>query len=307
MEIMHKYWLNNSRTWRRRRSRPIGRQRVLATRPRASESWTEVVSSEGAETRCGGARIGRASVLGLFCLSLTGCASRQGGKQEDDIELTRKETSMEAEGCQVNAKGAQKLDANGDGRPEVVRVMVKGREVCRIADLNLDGKVDRTSYFSESSELRRVESDFDRDGRIDEIALFSNGIPTEKRSAVTMDGRIDTWDYFTGGKLTRTERDQNGDGVVDQWWEYPRQGCPLVHMDRDGDGRPDPGASIDYCKATGETVGPVTPPSPVLPPTVEPVKSEPVDTSGAPPDASAGAAPSQPEPSPTKGGSEDRP
>jgi hypothetical protein len=245
----------------------------------------------------------------VFYLSLSGCASVQAGKEEheDDIELTRKETSMEAEGCQVNARGAQKLDANGDGRPEVVRVLLKGREVCRAVDLNLDGRVDRTSYFSETGGLRRVESDFDRDGRLDEIALFSNGIPTEKRSATTMDGRIDTWDYFSGGKLTRTERDQDGDGVVDQWWEYPRQWCPLVHMDQDGDGRPDPGATIDYCKVTGETVGPVTPPAPALPPAVESPSQIGDEESGSPSKESTGASPSKPESSPVKTGSQAAP
>lgn len=226
-----------------------------------------------------GSKVVSSAVTLALCLCLGGCAALQGGKekQKDVVELTRKDTSIEVEGCRVNAKSAQKLDANGDGRPEIVRVMIKGREVCRVVDLNLDGKIDRTSYFSESGRIRRVESDFDRDGVIDEIALFSEGIPTEKRSATTMDGRIDTWDYFTKGKLTRSERDQNGDGVVDQWWEYPRPECPLVHIDQDGDGRPDPGASVDYCKATGETVGPVVsrrspPPTPSAEP---PTRSDP--------------------------------
>ena len=49
----------------------------------------------------------------------------------------------------------------------------------------------------------------------------------------------------------RTERDSNGDGVIDQWWEYPKPGCPLIHADMNNDGRPDPGATIDYCKETG--------------------------------------------------------
>ncbi|HEY3235339.1 MAG TPA: hypothetical protein VGJ84_11545, partial [Polyangiaceae bacterium] len=53
------------------------------------------------------------------------------------------------------------------------------------------------------------------------------------------------------GKLARTERDANSDGVVDQWWEYPTPDCPVIHTDTTGDGRPDPGASVDYCKETG--------------------------------------------------------
>src|SRR5690606_21742218 len=48
-----------------------------------------------------------------------------------------------------------------------------------------------------------------------------------------------------------TERDSDGDTVVDQWWEYPKPECPMIHSDVDGDGRPDPGATVDFCKETG--------------------------------------------------------
>lgn len=189
--------------------------------------------------------------------SIPGCGSRQRGGDENGSsgsQLPKKETAIELEGCKTDTAEAEKLDANGDGKPEIVRVLKMGREVCRTVDLNFDGRVDRTTYFADNGSIRRIESDFDRDGVVDEIAIFEGGQPKETQSATTLDGKIDTWDYFKLGEITRTERDRNGDGIVDQWWEYKKKGCPIIHIDRDGDGRPDPGASIDYCVATGELV-----------------------------------------------------
>src|SRR5690606_26414186 len=148
-------------------------------------------------------------------------------------------------------------DANGDGKPDIVQVKSGGREVCRTADLNFDGRLDRITFFDANGKIRRVESDFDRDGRIDELAFFDTGTLKEKHRATTLDGKLDTWEFYEKGQVARTERDENGDGFIDQWWEYPSRGCPLIHMDTDGDGRPDPGASIDYCKETGYSPPPL--------------------------------------------------
>jgi hypothetical protein len=205
----------------------------------------------------------RASLLSLTSLcvlvvagTVSGCAAFGKGKARDKnarANLVSRDTTIEVEGCKTNSEGAESLDVNGDGKSEIVRVLSRGHEECRTVDLNFDGRLDRTTYFTPRGEIRRVESDFDRDGMVDEIALFEGGRPTETRRATTLDGKLDTWDYFKSGRLSLTERDRNGDGIIDQWWEYPKEGCPLIHIDRDGDGRPDPGASIDYCKSTGET------------------------------------------------------
>src|SRR5690606_42129760 len=104
-----------------------------------------------------------------------------------------------------------------------------------IFDLNFDGRIDRTIFFDEAGKECRTESDFDRDGIVDEIAIFKSGVISEKWRMTTMDGKLDTWEFFENGALVRTERDENGDGVIDQWWEYPSKGCPLIHVDADGD------------------------------------------------------------------------
>ncbi len=132
--------------------------------------------------------------------------------------------------------------------------MEAGKVVCQWLDLNFDRVVDVWVYHSEDGSVRRRETDFDRDGRIDEIATWSGGKLVSRERATTLAGRLDTWLFFKGGSLERGERDANGDGVVDQWWEYPdaaHPDCAVVHSDTDGDGRPDPGTTVDICGSEG--------------------------------------------------------
>ena len=65
--------------------------------------------------------------------------------------------------------------------------------------------------------------------------------------------------------------------MIDQWWEYPKPGCPLIHADVNNDGRPDPGATINYCKETGY-VPPERADKAVASPTFETKTSLPTET-----------------------------
>ena len=195
--------------------------------------------------------------VALLSLLIVGCGKKNKATASAEDARQFRETKIVLEVCDQGAQGADRIDANGDGKPEIVRVLKDKKELCRTVDLNFDSKVDRTIFYDERSKERRMESDFDRDGVVDEIAIYKDGVVSEKWRMTTMDGKLDTWEFFENGTLARTERDENGDGAIDQWWEYPSRGCPLIHVDADGDGRPDPGASIDYCKETGYTPPPV--------------------------------------------------
>jgi hypothetical protein len=181
---------------------------------------------------------------------LVACAGSQAAPDLPEGAV-RRDTAITHEECDTESSGAERIDANGDGKPDIVVVRQGGKELCRAVDLNMDGVVDRWSYLDAAGKLRRQESDYDRDGRIDEIAMFQGGVPVEKHSATTLHHQLDTWHFYDKGRLVRTERDSNGDAVVDQWWEYKSAECPVIHSDVNNDGRPDPGASIDYCKETG--------------------------------------------------------
>jgi hypothetical protein len=182
----------------------------------------------------------------LGCNGATGASVNSAG----NVIVTR-DTRIAHEPCDVTAAEVQKIDANGDGKPDITIVLAGGHELCRAVDLNFDGVIDAYSYFDPAGQLRRRENDYDKDGQIDQITIFKGGQIAEKDQSTAFAKHLDTWEFYQAGVLTRTERDSNGDGIVDQWWEYPKPGCPLIHADVNNDGRPDPGATIDYCKETG--------------------------------------------------------
>lgn len=196
-----------------------------------------------------------------FVVAVAATVACAGGGEATDAnaKMTHRETRVIHEECDVNAAGAERIDVNGDQRPDVTVVRSGGREVCRAIDLNFDGAIDSWVYRDARGTVTRRESDYDRDGRIDEVSIYRGGVLVEKDRATTLGGKLDTWHYYDHGKLARTERDSDGDSVVDQWWEYPRPDhpeCPLIHSDVDGDGHPDPGASVDVCKEYAAYVPP---------------------------------------------------
>lgn len=220
-----------------------------------------------------------ASLLATSCL--VSCAAPESDAKS---AYTVRETKIESQGCEISPE-TETMDADGDGQPEIYVRRRDGREICRCVDLDFDGQIDRTTYFDAGGNTTRVESDFDRDGLLDEIAVFLGGELREKHRATTLRGKLDTWDFYEGGTLVRSERDQNGDGVIDQWWDYANPSCPVVFVDVDADGRPDPVSSVDYCQATGRTLrsgdaasDPGAPPSPASDPGTPPSPGMPEGT-----------------------------
>ena len=161
-----------------------------------------------------------------------------------------RDTELKHETCDPALPSAVRVDVNGDGRPDIIHVMNNGREVCRIVDLNLDGAPDTFVYYDEVGGERRRESDFDRDGRPDEITTSRGGLLLLKERETNFDDKIDTWDHYENGLLVRRERDSDGDSIVDQWWAFrdPKDPkCALVSSDRNVDGQPDPDSVVDLC------------------------------------------------------------
>jgi hypothetical protein len=188
----------------------------------------------------------------LVSVSVAACGGSKDGPKAPTKEGLP--TEMEHEDCDVTSGSAQKLDTNGDGKPDIVKVMSGGRESCRMVDLNHDDKPDAYIYFDASGAIRRRESDFDRDGKIDEIAYYTAGVITRKDRETNLDGKLDTWDFYEGGKLHHRMRDSDGDGKVDQWWSWANPDkieCAVIASDHKGDGKPDPSNVIDVCAAPG--------------------------------------------------------
>jgi hypothetical protein len=178
------------------------------------------------------------------CAGTTGDANSAGSAGNE-----KRETAIEHEPCDLGSSSTKPLDADLDGRPEILRVMDGSRELCRAIDLNRDGTIERFVYFDEQGRERRMESGFDTDNQPDEVTHLEAGVVVRKERQTNHTGNIDTWDYFQAGKLVRSERDSNADGIIDQWWTFGggSQGCPEVVADVDGDGKADPSSRMSMC------------------------------------------------------------
>lgn len=236
--------------------------------------------------------VGLLGVVAAGATVLASCSHSlsQGAKTTGDN--VRRSIEVVHDACDINASSARRIDANQDGKADLITVESGGRPVCRAMDLNFDGKMDRYAYYDSEGQLRRVESDYDRDGRTDEIALYQAGMVVEKQREMNLDGKLDAWAYYENGVLVRQERDTDGDGRVDEWWQYSPSKepggppCVVVSKDIDGDGLPEPATQIDSCKpppdavmpgaipvydsgaasASGSAALPPPPPPPPLPP-----------------------------------------
>ena len=251
--------------------------------------------------------VGLASCLVAF-VQVAACSSADAGGDKAKTANNgpeKRDTTIVHEPCDGNSSEAVKVDVNGDGKPDIIHVMKGGKEVCRIVDLNMDGAVDTFIYYDDQGRERRRESDFDRDGRADEITISENGQIKLKMRETNFDNKIDTWDYYENGRLVKRERDTDGDGIIDQWWTFnnpqnPR--CAIVASDRNADGKPDPESVVDLC---GEAYGTPVKAAPALsaapgspspsPNAASPVPAPPASAAPvAPPPASAAPSPTAP-------------
>lgn len=184
---------------------------------------------------------------GLALAGVWGCS---GGK-----EAVRPDAAETAAGKETGAnpirpepaseETVEKLDLNGDQRPDVWTYTVKekaadGTERARIVrkdlDINWDGKVDLTQYYDARENKVREEMDLDFDGKVDAVYYFERGVNVRREEDVNGDGRADVIKYYEKGKLVRKERDSNGDGKVDYWEYWVKDQVDRIGEDLDGDG-----------------------------------------------------------------------
>jgi hypothetical protein len=195
-------------------------------------------------------------VAALFSFAAASCSSTDtAGLPPNNVTGKERDTEIKHEPCDGKSPAATRVDVNGDSQPDIIHVRVGGREVCRIVDMNLDGAIDAYIYYDAAGLERRRESDFDRDGRPDEVSYLQAGVPFRKERETNFDNKIDTWDYYELARLVRRERDSDGDRIIDQWWSFDRPTepmCATVANDRNADGNPDPGTVVDLC---GESYG----------------------------------------------------
>ena len=217
--------------------------------------------------------LGAASVaaLGTVAFGCGGSEKNSAGGQSTLPEGAHVET-LDHEACTESGHRVESLDSNGDGKADIKQVydLKTGKEVCRITDLDHDGKPDMFEYYDANGILRRREAGFDMSGVVDSVEYYEGGKLAKRELDTTGQHRVDTWDYYDAtGKITRRERDSTNDGRVDQWWTYEGDKVTIA-IDRNGDGKPDPedtvtiGGSDEPPKASAASVADAAPPPPAL-------------------------------------------
>lgn len=204
-------------------------------------------------------------------------------------------TVLAHEDCSESGNKVEALDTNGDGKPDIRRIFNKssGREICRIVDLNHDGRIDMYEYYDDSGNVRRREYCYDDTGQVNAVEHFTGGKLSAREYDTMGSHKVDTWDYFDSSAPTdaktgrpthpsRRERDLTGDGRPDQWWQWSGDNVTIT-VDKDGDGKPDPSSTITLDKDG------------------QPVQTS--DSSGSAPPAASSAAPAPSAPAPASSAS----
>jgi hypothetical protein len=179
---------------------------------------------------------------------------------------TSRSLSVDHESCDESGNRVDKLDTNGDGKPDIRRIFEKsGRELCRVVDLNHDGRADLYEYFDAAGTIRRREFCYDDTGVVNAVEVYERGKLSQREYDTTGQHKIDTWDWFdpnapvdakTGRPAhpMRRERDTTGDGIIDQWWTWNGEKVSIA-MDHNGDGKPDAQSIIVIGGDAGEAEG----------------------------------------------------
>jgi hypothetical protein len=205
-----------------------------------------------------------------------GCESSQPAKTPSTPSATeegaKRPETIVSEGCSESGRRVELLDARGEQKPDVRRVFEGGHEVCRVSDLNHDGKPDFIEYFDASGNIRRREYCYDSDGQLSAIEYYEGGKLVRREYDTTHRHRIDTWDWFdaaapldakTGRPKhpTHRERDTTGNGKIDEWWSWTADRVTIA-KDSNGDGKPDPASAVVFDDNGGGSIVVVDPNAP---------------------------------------------
>jgi hypothetical protein len=98
--------------------------------------------------------------------------------------------SMPMTTCETNGQ-PDLIDINGDGRPDIRKFVVRGKEVCRETDLDLDGHPDTILVSDAGRGVSWTGSDFNNDGRCDHVEVRVDGKPTHEIVDTDGDGQPD--------------------------------------------------------------------------------------------------------------------
>jgi hypothetical protein len=187
---------------------------------------------------------------GLAALAL-GCGGQQkpGSGNPADLKLSSGDFGAKFDRSRCDDRGKQvvSLDANGDGKPDVIKLFLPSTQdghqiqqlVCKQTDLDFDGKMDLIQYYGPSGELFMDEYSMNYSGKFNGRTFFQDGKKVRAEKDMDFDGKPDYFEFYEGGRLVRVERDRNDDGKIDEWQYYENGRLDRIGYDTTGSGRVD--------------------------------------------------------------------
>ncbi len=185
-------------------------------------------------------------------ISLTACGGQQKTAVDNPasgVNVSQSDFGARFDRSRCDDKGKQvvTLDANGDGKPDVIKLFQGGSQdghsvqqlVCKQTDLDFDGKMDLVQYYSPNGELFMDEYSMNYNGKFNGRTFFQEGKKVRAEKDMDFDGKPDYFEYYEGGRLVRVERDRNNDGKVDEWQYYENGRLDRIGYDTTGSGRVD--------------------------------------------------------------------
>ncbi|MBN2574154.1 MAG: hypothetical protein JXP73_06280 [Deltaproteobacteria bacterium] len=223
-----------------------------------------------------------------FCLaiSLAALSAACGGKQTpaagnpaSGVKVSAADfgAKFDRSRCDDQGKQAVTLDANNDGKPDVVKLFLAVAQdghttqqlVCKQTDLDFDGKIDLVQYYGTAGDVFMDEYSMDYSGKFNGRTFFQEGKKIRSEKDMDFNGKPDYFEFFEGGKLVRVERDRNDDGKVDEWQYYEGGRLDRIGWDTTGAGRvdkwernPEGGPETPAAAAAAAAAGAVTPATP---------------------------------------------
>jgi hypothetical protein len=124
----------------------------------------------------------------IGCAALVGCAANDGMRFQV-ISMERPPEGLglapPADYTPCYSGEARAVDTDGDGRVDVVRVSLDGKDRCYGEDTNHDGKIDTWDVTDAQGNVAKRAHDSDGDGKVDQAWSFD---PTRKGcSSLTVD------------------------------------------------------------------------------------------------------------------------
>jgi antitoxin component YwqK of YwqJK toxin-antitoxin module len=180
-----------------------------------------------------------------------GCGSQQ--KKSDTLtngsKSSKSESGAKLDRSRCDEKGKQvvTLDANGDGKPDVIKLFITSSQdgnqvnqlVCKQTDLDFDGKMDLIQYYGPNGDVFMDEYSMNYNGKFNGRSFFQDNRKVRAEKDMDFDGKMDYFEYYEGGKIVRVERDKNGDGRIDEWQYFENGRLDRIGYDTTGSGRVD--------------------------------------------------------------------